>query len=358
MIDIFDQISLMKAVEQIKPTAKFLTDTFFPQKLPTLTQDYFVVEYRKMGRMLAPYIIEGTKGLNIGRVGSNFKLYRPPMVGMTRTISPAEINQRSFGETLLYSQYTPEQRAAQMQARDLVELQGMIENRKNKMAADILKTGGTTIEGYADDGKLTRVDEIKFDWNGNQSVATAWSDSTADIYSDISKASEKIQEETGTIPTLMIVGKNVPNYLINNKKIKEWLMVPNRENLAMLTIQPKYESPQILRVGIIQSLNLEIYSYRETYLDDEGKAQPFIGDDDVIIANPGQGSQMYGSVTLLNREGTRFETYASEVVPYYRGNVDSQTLSLTLYSRFLLVPSIVDSWIYMNVGSNNELPSL
>lgn len=361
MIEITDQISLQKAIEQIKPSAKFLVDTFFPKHEPVLTSDYITVEWRRSGRSLAPYIMEGTRGVNMGRNTSRITVYRPPMVGVRRNISINDIKQRDFGEQFLYSQYSPEQRASRIQARDFVDLQNMIENRKNKMASDILRTGKIEIKQYADDNGISRDETIEFDWTGKINVATAWSDNTADIYGDIYTASEKIQEDTGEIPTIMIVGKNVPNYLINNKKIKEWLSIPNRDNFALMSLQPRLESTQILRVGYIQSLNLEVYVYNETYTDENGALRRFIGDDDVIIANPGKGSQLYGSITLMNREGTDFETYAAEVVPYYRGDPDAQTLSLTLYSRFLLIPDIVDNWVYMNVGtgeSNTLLPGV
>ena len=361
MIGITDQISLQKAIEQIKPSAKFLVDTFFPNHEPVLTSDYITVEWRRSGRSLAPYIIEGTRGVNIGRNQSKITVYRPPMVGVRRNISINDIKQRDFGEQFLYTQFTPEQRAARIQARDMVDLQNMIENRKNKMASDILRTGQIVISSYADDNDIPRDEPIEFDWTGKLNVAIPWTDNTADIYSDIYTASEKIQEDTGEIPTIMIVGKNVPNYLINNKRIKEWLSIPNRENFALMSLQPRLESTQILRVGYIQSLNLEVYVYNETYTDESGHLRRFIGDNDVIIANPRKGSQIYGSITLMNREGTDFDTYAAEVVPYYRGDPDAQTLSLTLYSRFLLVPDVVDSWVYMNVGtgeSNTLLPSV
>ena len=361
MIEITDQISLLKAIEQIKPSAKFLVDTFFPKHQPVLTSDYITVEWRRTGRTLAPYIIEGTRGVNIGRNSSKITVYRPPMVGVRRNVSINDIKQRDFGEQFLYSQYTPEQRAARIQARDFIDLQNMIENRKNKMASDILRTGEIEISAYADDKGVSRDETIKFDWNGKKEITIPWSDNAANIYEDIYSASEKIQEDTGEIPTVMIVGKNVPNYLINNKRIKEWLSIPNRDNFALMSIQPRLESPQILRVGYIQSLNLEIYVYNETYTDENGDLRRFIGDDDVIIAIPERGSQIYGSITLMNREGTSFDTYAAEVVPYYRGDPDAQTLSLTLYSRFLLVPDIVDNWVYMNVGtgeSNTLLPGV
>ena len=342
-IDRKDTISLMQAMERIKAPASFLLDTFFPKVMPTAMTTKIEVEYRKGGRKLAPYIVKGAHGVNTGREGSSIAIYQPPMLGPRRIVSPEDIEQRGFGETV-YSTITPAQRAAQLQARDLSDLQGMIVNRKNKMAADILTSGSTTISGYADDGQLVTTDVVSFDWTQEAKVAKSWADAGADIYGDIKAASETIQENAGMVPTIMVVGKNIENYLLNNEGIMKWLAIPSTSNLSLMSIAPRYTHPQIRRIGLIQSLNLEIYSYAETYTDDAGETQPFLAPDDAIIAIPGRGRQLHGAVTLINPEGTGFNTYAGEYVPQYYGNRDSNQMALTVYSRVLLAPEFVDDW--------------
>ena len=344
MIEYNDTISLMMAMERIKPPARFLLDTFFPIEPPTATTRSIMTEYRKGSRRLAPFIVSGTKGINMKRETSWIETYTPPMVGPRRTISPEDISQRSFGETV-YSTMTDAQRAAQLQARDLVELQEMIINRKNKMAADILTTGQCEIKGFADDGETQVLDVLKFDgWTQKITPSVTWDNPSATIYADIKNASMMIQENTGVIPTLMLCGKNVENYLIKNGEIREWLAIPNRENLAILSLAPRFTSPQIRRIGLLQSLNLEVYSYTETYTDDDGVVKPFLGDNDVIIAIPGRGRQLHGAVTLLNENNTGYNTFIGQYVPYYNGNKDTQEMALTMYSRFLLAPSWADDW--------------
>ena len=343
-IEYNDTISLMAAMERIKPPASFLLDTFFPNVPPTVTTSVIMTEYRKGGRRLAPFIVKGAKGVNIKRETSWIERYEPPMVGPRRTISPEDIAQRSFGETV-YSTMTGAQRAAQLQARDLVDLQDMIINRKNKMAADILTTGACEIKGFADDGETQVLDVLKFDgWTQKITPSVTWDNPAATIYQDLKNASLMIQENTGQIPTLMLCGKNIEDYLIKNGELREWLAMPNRENLAMLSFAPRFTSPQIRRIGLLQSLNLEVYSYAETYTDDDGTVKPFLGDDDVIVAIPGRGRQLHGAVTLLNDSGVGYNTYIGQYVPYYNGNKDTQEMSLTMYSRFLLAPTWADDW--------------
>ena len=219
-------------------------------------------------------------------------------------------------------------------------------NRKNQVAASILTTGKYTIEGYADDGTTVRTDEVSFDWTQKITPTKTWDQAGATIYSDIKNASELIQENAGMIPTVAIVGKNVAEYIINNDEISKWLMVPNAANLSMMSFAPRYTQPQIMRIGIIQSLNLEIYQYTETYLNDEGKVTPFSGENDVVIGIPGRGRQLHGSIDLVQDDGS-FQSFDSPMVPQYSADKNNNQASVTMYSRFILAPETSEDWAYI-----------
>ncbi|WP_432648172.1 major capsid protein [Mitsuokella sp.] len=340
-----DTLSLITAVERIQTPASLLVDIFFPQVPAVSPSANIAVEYRKHGRRLAPYVVQGAHGVSVAREGSTMRLYQPPVVAPRRILTAEDVRQRSFGENIQPGRHA-EERANQLMAQDLVDLSAMIMNRKNQVAASILTTGGYTIEGYADDGKTVRADTISFDWDKKITLAKTWDLAGATIYSDLKNASEKIQEDAGMIPTVAIVGKNIAEYLINNDEISKWLMVPNAANLSMMSFQPRYTQPQIMRIGIIQSLNLEIYQYNETYLDDAGKVQSFIGENDVVIGIPGRGRQLHGSIDLVQDDGT-FKSYDSEMVPQYSADKGNNQTSMTMYSRFILAPETSDDWAYI-----------
>lgn len=352
-IEYNDTLTLMTAMERFKPAAGFMLDTFFPNSLPAFTTTTVAVETRKGHRHLAPFVTREGKGVNIGRGTSQMKFYEPPMMGPRRVINPSDVTQRGFGETL-YSTTTPAQRAAALQANDLRELQDMITNRMNKMAADIMTTGKCTVKGYADDGKLELEDEVDFNFDNFLSIAKAWDDETADIFGDLQNASDVIQEAAGQVPTVAICGKNVARKIIKNKQLMDWLSIPNRENFTIASIQPRITSPQSMYIGTIAALNLELYSYAETYIPDEAdsngeyKPTPFLDPDTVIVAIPGRGKQLFGAVNLINEAETGFSTYAGKYVPYYNASKESQTLSLTVYSRCILVPEYVDDWVVID----------
>lgn len=345
---ITDTFELIGISENIKTPATFLTDVWFPNKLPVSLTKYIAVEYRKENRVLAPYIVKGSRGVNINREGSKVAVYSPPLIAPRRTIGLNDIEMRQFGETPAFSTMTPADRAAQQQAADLVTLKRIVQNRKNEMASKILQYGKLTVKDFSDSGERVVEDEIKFEWDGRTKPLISWDNANATIYADIKAASDKIQEECGVIPTMMICGRNVEKYLLKNTELLNWLMIQNRTNLAMASFAPRYDFPQARYIGTINALGLEVYSYYETYIDDDGETKPFIDDDTVIIGVPGRGRQLYGVVTYLDNGGD-WLTAAAEEVPVYNFNTTAQVSSLTLYSRCLLVPEETSDWVTIKV---------
>lgn len=352
MISINDTVSLIQAAEQIKPPATYLSDTFFPV-MDVSPQPTVLMEYRKRGyERLAPYVIEGSKGINVERSGSVMRVYSPPLIAPRRVLTQADVTRRAFGEMPIFSTVSASERQAKIQADDLYDLITMTANRKNQMAAELLTTGRITIGGYADDGTYRKPDVVTYEWEGEMtsSIATPWSSTTAKIFDDLQTMSEKIQEEAGMVPTLLVVGKNVPKYLRQNKSILDWLMIPNRQNAAVMSFTPRYVSPNVMYVGRIEALNLEVVCYAETYTDDDGNLTPYVGADDVILGVPGRGRCLHAAVTLLGSDGT-FESYAAQYVPRYTTSLESNQSVLTLWSRFILAPTFVTDFVHATVAS-------
>ena len=201
------------------------------------------------------------------------------------------------------------------------------------------------MNAYADDGRVTATEVIDFGWDGR--INTDWTAPSADIYGALMTVSERIQRRTGTIPTLAICGKGVEELLLKNDTIKNWLMIPNRENLTMANFAPRYTAPQCRYIGTISALNMEFVSYAATFTDDDEQTKTFIDDYSVIICNPGKGKILRGAVTLIDKTG--FKTYAADFVPKYTIDEESNQMSLTVYSRYILIPELLDDWVCLKV---------
>lgn len=345
---ITDTYELLPVVEQIKLPSRFLTELFFPNALQTMS-DVLALEYTKQHRRLAPYVTRRSRGVNMSRESSAVKLYKAPLIGAKRVIGIDDISRRVIGETPVYSTMTAQDRAAQLQATDLRDLLNMLENRREEMSAELLTTGKVTVKAFADDGKLSVDDEIEFTAGQPVNVTTAWDNANADIFGDLKTTSEAIQEDAGIVPTVMVCGANVESYLLGNAAIKDWLSIPNRETLTMMSLRPHYTNPQVRFIGRLDALNLEIYSYAATYLDEAtGQAKPFLGADTAIIGAPGRGKFMYGAVNFLD-QGGQWQSVSASNVPVYNFNTEAQTTSLTLFSACLPVPDVVEDFVCLKV---------
>lgn len=326
--EIKETVELVRLIERVKPPAQFLLDTLYPERLQTM-QEYIAIEYERKQRRLAPFVTKGARGLNVSRERSRVQLYRPPMIAARRTLSIADVQERMPGEPPAYSTLTDAERAAQRQARDLVDLQNAVTNRLAAMGAELITTGKITVKAYGEDGTVVAADEIDFE---RPATTKNWSASTADVFGDLKDASESIQEDFGQVPTLLLCGKNFERVLLNNKVMSQFVYSANVNALAWLNVAPRYTSPQVRNLGYMASLNLAMVSYLETYTD-EGALKKFIPDDVVVLCCPGQGQLLSGNVTLL--EGGSWNTYAAPFVPQYISDDANQISSLTVYSRSL-----------------------
>ena len=338
---ITDSYSLIQICEQIKLPATFLSNIFFPTKDFTMS-DIFPVEFIKKHRRLAPFLVKGSRGVNMSRERSKVNLYAAPMIGAKRVIGLADISKRMLGELPIYSTMTPEDRYAKLQADDLKDLKRMLINRREAMASELLTTGQLKVRGFADDGSIVDEDTITFDDDWQVSPQKAWSDPTATIYSDLKTMCDDIAESAGELPDVLIISPNVESYLLNNTELKSWLSMLSNANLHMLNFAPHYTSPQSRFIGSISSLGLEVYSYGSTYTDDiTGTVKKFLPDNFVLIGKAGSGKMLYGRVDI-QKQG-QWSSYAAEEVPFYSFNDEAQSSSLTVFSRCLPILPVLDS---------------
>lgn len=346
-----DTRTLLGVVERSNKPTTTLIDTFFPD-IRTFVTEAVEMEYRKGARRMAPFVVPGTKGVNLARTGSNLRVYKAPLMKPKRVIEASDIMRRGFGETV-YSQRTPEERAQELRARDMAELIDSCVRRQEWMAAQILLNGSCQIKGFADDGVTELIDTITFDGFENKitisGAANTWDAvDTANPFGDISDAAQTIRRNAGLNPTVAICSMSIVEYLINNKKLLNYMLVPSRDNLALLSIQPRLLRPDLMRVGHISALNLDIYAYDGGYEDESGAFTPYIPDDYMIIGIPGRGKRLFGAVTQLEADG-QYHTYEGAYVPKVTLDFENDTSSLAMNSRCVVCPEFLDDWAVLKV---------
>ena len=344
--------TLLQAIDRSFKPSTVLCDTFFPN-VKTFVTEFVEMEYRKGSRLLAPFVVPGTKGVNVHRNGSEIRTYKATLMKPKRVIEAADVIRRGFGEDV-YSTRTPEERAQEMRSRDLGELIDMCARRQEWMAAQLLINGEYEINGYADDGQTAKIDTVAFDFTNKLTLTgdDAWSNESAAAYDVISEASRTIRRNAGVVPTIAIMSSNVADYLMHNEQLYKWLLIPNRDNLAFLSLQPRLTSPEVMRIGMIQSLNLELYAYDGVYVDDEtGEVTPYIPDNYFILGVPGRGARLFGAISQMEAGG-QLVTYAEPYVPKVTIDVENDISSLAISSRCVVCPEWLDDWYTIKVAED------
>jgi hypothetical protein len=349
-LDLNNTYLLLQALEQSYPPQTLFRDTFFPNTVTFPTKSV-LMDYRKGSRVLAPFVSNGSGSVNVDRNGFHTKEYEPPMMAPSRLITVQHIDKRGFGEAM-FSTQTPEQRALALRAQDMAELQDMTTRTIEWMCAQLMIYGEFEVSGYAEDGKNKIQDTVTYaDWtqkatmSGNDKWDTADSNGayTADIYDQIKTVAQTVSRNSGRVPNIALGSWKTCQYLLKNKSMLDILMIPSRDNVALMQFQPKITSPGVIRYGYLSELNLDIYAYDGVYDDGSGTLQQYLPDGYFIVANSGRGSQLFGSITQLEDDG-EFRTYEGKTVPKIWKDTGADSLKIRVASKCVPKPEFIDDW--------------
>jgi len=343
-INLNNTYTLLQALEQTFPPQTLFRDTFFPdvKTFPTRT---VMMDYRKGSRVLAPFVSKGGSGVNVHRKGFTTKEYEPPMMAPKRPTVISDIENRGFGENV-FSAVTPEQRAMQLRAQDMSELIDTNTRRIEWMCSQLMLYGQFNVMGYADDGKTAIIDTVTYpDWTQKLTLTGTdmWTNVNADMYGNLQDASRTVSRNSGRVPDVAIGSYETCDKILKNAAIIQFLLVPNAQNLLLMSIQPRIISPGVVRIGFIQSLNLEIYAYDGIYEDESGVNQQYIPDGYFIMGVSGRGSQLCGAITQLESDEV-WRTYQGINVPKIWSEKGEDAQMLRMASKCVPKPEFIDDW--------------
>jgi hypothetical protein len=348
-LDINQTQTLLAALERSYPPQTLFRDTFFPN-IVTFPTKSVLMDYRKGNRQLAPFVLKGGSGVNVDRVGFSTKEYEPPMTAPQRPTTVRDLESRGFGENV-FSTQTPAQRDMITRAKDMADLADMNARTMEWMSSQLMVYGGFTAAGYADDGKTQIVDTVTYaDWTQKLTLTGTdlWSSSTADVYGQLETASQTVARNSGMLPSVGIMSYKTKNTFMNNASIRDILLIPSRDNLALMSLAPRITAPGVVRIGFIESLNLELYAYDGIYQDSTGAIQQYLPDGYVIVGVTGRGSQLFGAITQLESDDV-YRTYQGANVPKVWSEQGKDAKMLRVASKGVPKPEFVDDWYTLKV---------
>lgn len=334
---------MIDAIEINPPVRKFLTEKFFPIERTHLTEK---VEFdvKKGRRIMAPFVSPRIGGKVITRDGFQTKEFTTPRLAPERVLTVDDISKRSLGENI-YSKMTPSEREDELLASDYKELDESIQRRIEWMSRQILF-----------EGKLDVVDEeagvdVQVDYGfDNIFVLTSdnfWSLPSVNPIPFLREKRRKIIKDTGKAPDVLILASDLIDVFVNNTFIKGSMNILHLQNVE---IKPRIVDDALTYYGKIAELGLEIYSYDEFFLNDEGEEEGIIPSGTCLMASSeGVGGIEFGLITQM--EDKKFHSYEAKEVPKIYCDDKSEVKMFRLTSRPLPRPFDVQSWcvIYQDV---------
>lgn len=339
-INIYSTRTMMAAISKMMPVRTFFRDTFF-SRVETFITNNIDVDFKKGKRKMAPFVAPRIGGVVMDRQGFKTVTYKVPRISPERVTTGDDLQQRMMGENI-YSTRTPDQRAQELVGTDLAELDEYITRREEWMCRELLLNGKITMKGIVDDKKNEYIEqEVDYSFDNKETLLEThkWDQTTSDKLGDLKRWRLEIIQRTGRAPTVVIFSSDVVDLFINDPVVQK--LFDNR-NYNFGAITPTLQNDAITFVGKITSLGLEIYSYDEWFLDDDGVEQPMMPAKTIIMGRVGMGRRLYGSVTQI--ENKQWITIEGNRIPKMWVDESNDVTKIRISSRPLPAPEDVDDW--------------
>lgn len=305
-ISMFDTRTMLTALEQSKPATTFLLDLFFPVTAPVHTTkaiDIDIVD--KTGRRMAAFVSPRVKGKVLKKQGFKTKTYVAPYIKEKTVTTAADIIARPAGTTIYSPGESAATRAGRELGNDLAELRERITRRQEWMASQLLETGAMAITGDGID------DYIDFGMKSTHKVvlsgAALWTASTSDPIKDLEDWCQITGQDSGFYPRDCVMGNDVYQAFRKNPVVLAYL---ENRRIEIGMMAPKQMGNGVNFVFRLESCNLNIWTYAESYFDEETEIMKFyVPTDKLFLGN--------GAAYTRRHFGLIEDLEASAAVPYF-----------------------------------------
>ena len=250
-----------------------------------------------------------------------------------------------MGENV-YSQKSPDERAAEILLRDMARLDTMIEIREEWMCAKALFTGAVDVSG---EGVSQNID---FGMSNTHKVTLGtgakWTDTGINPLTDIATWKTLIAKDSFLSADIVIMGAGAAKAFINNAEVQKNLDI---RNIDLGVIRPQELPSGAKYIGSDRLNGVDYYTYEGYYVDPTtGVQTPFVPNGAVLLASKSaRTSMMYGAVTIADENTKALLTYAMPRVPDSWTSKKPAARFIQLNSRPLPVPHDIDGFVVATV---------
>jgi hypothetical protein len=344
-LNIYRTETMLAAIQKMMPVRTFFRSTLFPGTQTFVTEEV-LLDFRKGKRKMAPFVAPRVGGITMDRQGFRTDKYRAPKIAPQRQLTIDDLVIRGIGENV-FSQRTPADRQTELLGRDLAELDEMITRREEWMLRELLFSGTINVKGFIDRNNRDYVDQVIDYGVTNKEVLAGgakWNQETSDKLGDLKRWRLEVIRKSGRAPTMVILGQDAADAFLSDAAVADKL---KQFNSKLLEINPVVQDDAVTYLGRINDLALDLYTYDEWYLDDDGTEKPLVPTNQVLLARPNMGEMLYGAVTQM--ENGQFVTYEGPRIPKSWSDDENEQRMLRLSSRPVPKPEDVDDWFVATV---------
>lgn len=348
LFNLFDTMTMLKAVELMKPVPRFLGDMFCADG-GNSSDDREYYDYRKGDRTgLAPFVVPGTGGVNISREGFEMRMVRFSQMAPQRTITLRDISVRQFGEKVIGGM-TPAERSRKKVAEDLRVLREVNQNRREWMAREVLLKGKLEINRWTHEGPEAKASMVAdFGFDNYYEPAVKWDQAGARFEYDIEKFNEVILEEGGDV-NMIVMGPGVFDTMLENEN---YLKSLDLRNADLGDLRTRYAGQGIYFRGMTRN-GIQMVSDFAWFINDNGDKEYEVPYGHILLASTVKKPLRFRHGPITKVKGTddsaRHETYVKKEVPFRIGNSDSDTIVNRMVSCPTIIPENVGAWGVMRV---------
>ena len=328
---------LLHAINLRKPPATFLRIFFGKEK----THDTAKLEVDvKVGkRTMAPFVSPYVGGVAVERDGFSTREIDIPKIAPERITTIEHLEAVGMGQSE-YSTKSMAQKQKEIAAADMVDLDEQIIRTEEWMRREVLLKKGVQITGEGVDKFIKFAEDDTITLSGGD----LWSDDASDPLAKLEELQRKITKDTGRKPKLLVMDSTAGDAFLTHAKVQAAF---DNKRIQLGNLTPSVKNDNVTFLGKITKLGLEIYTYDEWMIDNEGNEVALIPAGHVILGNKDIGVMNYAAVKMI-KKGSWISVEAKRV-PKHIVDEDNEIEKMRLTSRPLPTPVDTKAWIVMDV---------
>lgn len=340
---VFDRRSMLEALEELREPTTFFVKKFFANVIEFDTK-HVDVDIFKGKRRVAAYVSRRAQGQKVDRIGYTTYTYDPPYLKPKMITTADDLLTRMMGETIYGNNMGPEQRAREMMAKDMTELEAIISRAEELQAVQAIFDA--SVEIHDEDGNDV-VADISYPRDADLTIdltatgKTPWDNSGVDIIADLRAWRRLCVQKSGVSSDILIMGSDAADTFWQNSDVRE--LLDNRR----IDIGALVEEAQELGVVYIGNiLGFDIYQVDEWYIPLGSSTETAIVPAKKVLVGStlARCDKLYGAIDDVENGLAAMARYPKTWIEN-----DPSARILQLHSAPLLVPTQVDAFLVATV---------